>query len=434
MTKRRDRRRFLQAATAAGVGFWIAGGSHGAQDNARPNGKIRFACVGVGGRGTSNLLEAGKHGDVVALCDVDDQKLTQAAMKSHPQARQFHDFRKMFDDAGKDFDAVVVSTPDHTHAVVAATAMRLQKHCFIEKPLARTVHEARQLGSLTLGLKVATQMGNQGVANATFRRALAVVKAGMLGTVKEVHVWSNRPIWPAGIERPAKAEVPAHVKWDLWLGPSPERPYGAGYHPFQWRGWWDFGTGALGDMGTHSINLPFLALDLRDPSTIEAETGGHNKDSFPKWSIVRYKFPVRDKRPALTMTWYDGGKKPPAELFAGEQVTAGGCLIVGDKGSLYATNDYAGAYKLLGNVVEPKVEVTPSPGHFQEFVRAVRGEAKAMSDILDYSGPLTETVLLGNLAVFAGKKIEWDAAKLRATNAPELEPLIHPTYRKGYSL
>src|SRR5262245_8983784 len=387
MKRTHDRRQFLQTSALAGVGFWQAGRSQGQPDKT-PLGKIRFACVGVGGMGQSNCNHAASQGEVVALCDVDDRNLDKAAMR-FTGARKFHDFRKMLDDMHKQIDAVIVSTPNHTHAVIAAAAIGLRKHCFIEKPLTRSVFEARQLGTLTLGLKVATQMGNQGAANATFRKALAILRAGALGTVKEVHVWSNRPIWPTGIERPARTDAPAHVKWDLWLGPSPERPYAAGYHPFQWRGWWEFGTGALGDMGTHSMNLPFLALDLRDPSTIEAETSGHNKDSYPKWSVVRYKFPARDKRPELSLTWYDGGKLPPAELFAGDKVVPGGCLIVGEKGTLYATNDYAGAYKLLGGAIEPKVDAGPTVGHFEEFVRAVRGEAKAMSNILDYAGPLT---------------------------------------------
>jgi hypothetical protein len=183
------------------------------------------------------------------------------------------------------------------------------------------------------------------------------------------------------------------------------------------------------------MNLPFMALDLRDPDTVEAESSGHNKDSFPQWSIIRYHFPERNRRPALTLTWYDGKKLPPAELFGGENIVAGGCLIVGDRGKLYATNEYAGTYKLLGGAVEPEVKVKPPPlTHFEEFVRSMRGEGAALSNIVDYAGPLTETVLLGNLAVWAGKKIEWDAARMKATNAPELEPLIRPKYRKGYSL
>ncbi len=432
MTHQHSRRRFLGTGALAGVGFWAAGGAHTAQPRVGAD-KIRFACVGVGGRGTSNTAEAAKHGSVVALCDVDEQMLARVAPR-HPGAKHYHDFRKMFDDRARDIDAVVVSTPDHTHAVVAAAAMGLRKHCYVEKPLARTVFEARKLATLTLGLKVASQMGNQGAANATFRRAVEVVRAGALGTVKEVHVWSNRPIWPVGIARPAQAPVPRYVHWDLWLGPCAERPYGDGYHPFRWRGWWDFGTGALGDMGTHLMNLPFMALELRDPATIEAETAGHNQDSFPRWSVVRYHFPQRGARPALTLTWYDGGKRPPEELLAGEKMTASGCLLVGDKGKLYSPNDYGGAYKLLGGALEPRVDARPSPGHFEEFVRAVRGEGAALSNFLDYAGPLTETVLLGNLAVWAGKKIEWDAKDLKATNARELDALIRPTYRKGYSL
>jgi predicted dehydrogenase len=426
------RRQFVQASALAGAGFWVAGHSEAARDNA-PNTKIRFACIGVGGMGMTNTNHAGLHGDVVALCDVDDQNLGKAAAR-YPRAKKYHDYRKLLDEMHKEVDAVVISTPNHTHAVVAAAAIALRKHCFIEKPLAHTVYEARQLGTLTLGSKVATQMGNQGTAMPMFRKALAVLRAGTLGTVKEVHVWSNRPVWPSGVARSPKADIPAHLNWDLWLGPSPERPYTADYHPFRWRGWWDFGGGALGDMGCHSMNLPFMALELRDPSTVEAESSGHNKDSYTKWSIVRYNFPERNRRPPLTMTWYDGGKLPPAELFAGEKILGSGCLIVGDKGKLYAQNDYVTAYKLLGNAIEPPVKITPSPGHFEEFVRSVRGEGAAMSNILDYAGPLTETVLLGNLAIWAGKKIEWDAAKLKATNAPELEPLIRPKYRKGYSL
>ena len=431
MRTRHNRRQFLSTGALAGIGFWASGRAPAAVDKTA-NGLIRFACVGVGGMGNSNMNRAAQQGDVVALCDVDDQKLGQAAGR-HPRARKFRDFRKMFDAMRDGIDAVIISTPDHSHAVIAAAAMRLRKHCFVEKPLARTLFEARQLGSLTLGLKVATQMNNQGTAQPGFRRALAVLKTGVLGTVKEVHVWSNRPIWPVGLKRPARAPVPQHLDWDLWLGPAPERPYAAGYTPFGWRGWWDFGTGALGDMGCHLLNLPFLAFDLRDPTTVTAQTSGHNKDSFPKWSIVRYQFPARGGRAAVALTWYDGGKRPAVALFRGEKVSPTGCLIVGDKGTMVSPSDYAATFKLIG-VGEPQVEIVRSPGHFEEFVQAMRGESKAMSNILDYAGPLTETVLLGNLAVYAGKKIEWDAGKLQATNVPEVAPLIRPAYRKGYSL
>jgi predicted dehydrogenase len=324
--------------------------------------------------------------------------------------------------------------------------MRLGKHCFTQKPLTHTLYEARRLGEIAREMKVATQMGNQGTASSGLRKAAALIRAGAIGTVKEVHVWTNRPIWPQGMDRPKTEEVPPpYVHWDLWLGPAPFRPFYHGpvnaknpkrgtYHDFNWRGWWDFGTGALGDMACHTMNLPYMALDLRGPTSVEAESSGHNKDSYPKWSIIRYTFPARDNRPALMMTWYDGGKKPPAELLDGQELARSGSLLIGTKGKLYSSGDNGVSYKLLGDITEPKVEFPQSPGHFAEFVRAIKGGEPAMSNFPNYAGPLTETVLLGNLAVWAGKKVEWDAKNLKATNAPEVEPLIKAAYRKGYTL
>ncbi len=233
---------------------------------------------------------------------------------------------------------------------------------------------------------------------------------------------------------PAPAEPPANAEWDLWLGPMAKRPYGNGYHPFAWRGFWDFGTGALGDMACHTMNMPFMALDLRDPVAVEAESSGHNKIMYPKWSIIKFWFPARDKRPALTMTWYDGGKKPAKALLGDTEPASSGSLIIGEKGSLYSPGDNGGGGKFLGNAEAPKVEVAGSPGHFAEFVQAIKAGKQAMSNFPDYAGPLTETVLLGNLAVWAGKKVEWDAKNLKATNAPEVEALIRPEYRKGWTL
>jgi predicted dehydrogenase len=321
-------------------------------------------------------------------------------------------------------------------------AMRLGKHCFTQKPLTRTVWEARQLAQIARDKKVATQMGNQGTASSGLRKSAALVKAGVLGTVKEVHVWTNRPVWPQGIKRPKTSDVPASLKWELWLGPAPERPYSGEkmsngrppYHPFNWRGWWDFGSGALGDMACHTMNLPFAALDLRDPIAVVPESSEHDKDSFPSWSVIRYHFAARGKRPALDLVWYDGGKRPPAELLAGiEKVATSGSLIVGEKGKLYSPGDNGNRCQLMG-VEEVKVEFTESPGHFVEFVRAIQGGKPAGSNFPDYAGPLTEMVLLGNLAVYSGKKIEWDARELRAKNVSGLESLIKPTYRKGYAL
>jgi predicted dehydrogenase len=253
--------------------------------------------------------------------------------------------------------------------------------------------------------------------------------------VREVHVWTNRPIWPQGIDRPAPADVPSSLHWDLWLGPAPKRPYGPGYHTFSWRGWWDFGTGALGDMACHTVNMAYMALDLRNPTTVVAETSGTNHDSYPKWSIIHYEFPETDKRPALTMTWYDGGKLPSKELMEGKEPSDSGSLIVGDKGKLYSPSDYGSDRVLMGGAMETEVTYPESPGHFEEWVQAIKGGEPAMSNFPDYAGPLTESILLGNLAVWAdGKKIEWDAKALKAKNAPEVRHIIRPEMHNGYSL
>ncbi len=418
MNRRSTRRDFLQSAALAGVGYWVAGGVRADDKPASANDTIRFACVGVAGKGQSDTAAAAKHGKIVALCDVDDDRLGKAA-ETYAGAKKYHDFRKMFDELGKSIDAVTVSTPDHCHAVVSAMAMRLGKHCFTQKPLTHSLWEARRLAEIAAETKVATQMGNQGTASSRLRKAAAVVRAGALGTVKEVHVWTNRPIWPQGGKRPMTAEVQEGLHWGLWLGPAPKRPFGYGYHPFAWRGFWDFGTGALGDMACHTMNMPFMALDLREPTAVEAETSGHNKETYPRWSVIRYTFPARGKRPALTMTWYDGGKLPSADLLDGAEPAKSGSLIIGSKGKLYAPGDGVGSYKLLGGVTEPEaVEYPQSPGHVEEWVRAMRGGPPAASNFAGYAGPLTETVLLGNLAVWCGKRVEWDAKHLKATNAP----------------
>ena len=442
MSSRNSRRDFLKTTTLAGAGFWISGLAPAGEGGKSANDKIRFACIGVGGKGDSDTSDAGRNGEIVALCDVDDTTLGKAGER-HPRAKKYNDFRQLFDEMGKSIDAATVSTPDHNHAVISAMAMRLGKHCFTQKPLTHTLYEARRLAEIAREMKVATQMGNQGTASSGLRKAAAMVRAGALGTVKEVHVWTDRPIWPQGVSRPEPTTVPSNVHWDLWLGSAPERPYSGvkqpnghpPYHDFNWRGWWDFGTGALGDMACHNMNMAFMALDLLDPSSVEAETSGHNKESYPKWSVIRYTFPVRGERPAVTMTWYDGGKKPPAELFKGNKPGKNGSLIIGEKGALFAGGDNAGGgLKLLGGASEMKVDFPKSPGHFVEFVRAIRGGEPAVSNFPDYAGPLTETVLLGNLAVWAGKEVEWDARNLKALNVPGLEPLIKPAYRKGYSL
>ena len=436
-----DRRRFLQTTAATGVGVFVAGRA-AAEDSNSPNERIRFACIGVGGKGSSDSADAKKAGDVVAIVDIDDNTLEKAGSKSFPSAARYTDFRKMLDEMGKNIDAVTVSTPDHMHAPASAMAMRMGKACFAQKPLTRTIWEARKLGEIARETKVATQMGNQGTSYAPLRKTAATVRSGVLGNIKEVHVWTNRPIWPQGGDRPKEAPVPKNVHWEEWLGVAPYRPYAPGYHPFAWRGWWDFGSGALGDMACHTVNMPFMALDLRDPTSVVAETSGHNRDSYPKWSIIKYEFPANDTRQAVQMVWYDGGKKPAADLFDGEAVSDTGVLLIGDKGKLFAPGDYCEkGFKILGGPSAPEVEFEQSPGHFEEFARAIKGGPQARSNFAEYSGPLTETILLGNLAVWAapeagsaGKKIEWDAKNLKPTNAPEVEVVVKPTYREGYTL
>jgi predicted dehydrogenase len=433
MSASSNRRDFLKSAAVAGVGFWVADRAW-AEDSKSPNEQISFACIGVGGKGGSDSADAAKFGNIVAICDIDEGTLAAAA-KKYPNAKTYTDYRKMFDEMGKSIDAVTVSTPDHHHALAASLAMSEGKHCFCQKPLTHSLYEARYLGELAHKKKVATQMGNQGTADNSMRKNAYAIRGGVLGDVKEVHVWTNRPIWPQGESRPEAATPPETVHWDQWLGPAPERPYSPAYHPFKWRGWWDFGTGALGDMACHTMNLPFMALDLRGPESVQAQTSGHNRDSYPKWSTIRYEFGKTKHRPAVTMYWYDGGKLPPEDLLPVQKLPDSGSLIIGEKGKLYTPGDYGGGGRFIGIDDIGDVQFPVSPGHFQEYVRAIKGGEPAMSNFPDYASSLTETVLLGNLAVWAdGQKVEWDSKHLRARHTSEFDAIIHPTFREGWKL
>jgi predicted dehydrogenase len=437
-----SRRDFVKTTAAVGAGVWV--GVQPKISNAAIE-KINFACVGIGGKGDSDSADAVRSGNVVAICDVDDKRFENAD-KKFKGAKQYNDFRKMLDEMGKSIDAVTVSTPDHNHAAVSLLYMRAGKHCFCQKPLTHTIYEARLVGETAKKMGVATQMGNQGTADSNLRKVAHMVKGGAVGNVKDVHVWTNRPIWAQGGNRPAPKQPPANLHWDLWLGVAKERPFGEGYHPFSWRGFWDFGTGALGDMACHTVNMPFMGLGLYDPISVQAQSSGNNKEMYPNWSIIKFEFPKNDWRPALNLSWYDGGKRPSKEVLTaafGEKdpksdgkIDNSGVLIVGEKGSLYAPGDYCEkGYTLAGGANEPKVEFPHSPGHFQEWVRAIKGGEPAMSNFPNYSCRLTQTILLGNLAVWAnGKKVEWDATALRSTNMPELDEIVRPTYRAGYTL
>jgi predicted dehydrogenase len=308
------------------------------------------------------------------------------------------------------------------------------------------------MGEVAKQTKVATQMGNQGTADSTLRESAALIQAGAIGNAKHVHIWTNRPVWPQGLDLPTdNPPVPSHVHWKEWIGPAKTRPYNPIYHPFKWRGWWDFGTGALGDMACHTLNMSFMALNLRNPTSVQATTSGHNKQTYPKWSQIEFEFPADGNRPAVKMTWYDGGKRPDAKLLAGRPMTSSGALVEGDKASLYSPGDYGGDGKGTGLIVggefirqgtgDAKADFERSPGHFVEYANAIKGGKPARSNFAEYAGPLSETVLLGNLAVWAaaepglGKKIEWDAQKLVAKDADdEIREIIKNTYHNGYAL
>jgi predicted dehydrogenase len=451
MSKRWNRRRFLQVTALSGIGYWIVTHS-GANENKSPNERIAIAGVGLGKQGSSDIKEVSKLGDIVAICDVDETQLNTTGYKRFPKAKRYTDFRKMFEEMGKSIDAVTVSTPDHAHAAIALMAMRMGKHCYCQKPLAHNLYEARLMAKVAGEMKVATQMGNQKTAETALRKTVAVIQSGVLGAPKEVHVWTNRPIWPQGNERPMPADCPNTLNWDLWIGPAPLRPYAKGYHPYAWRGLWDFGSGALGDMACHTLNTPFWALDLRDPIWMQAETSGHNKDSYPASSKIVYQFAATDKRPAVKLHWYDGGNLPDEnvigemyglyknEIMRDKNHLISGCIVVGEKDTLYIPGDYAEkTTKLSGDKPLPEVNFDKSPGHFQEWIRAIESGEPAKSNFADYAGPLTETVLLGNLAVWTadksrGEKVKWDSKNLQCTNIEGLEPLIKPAYRAGYML
>ncbi len=440
------RRNFLGTTSASALAFTFLH-SHVWGANER----INVAAVGVGGKGGGDSSQAGALGNLVALCDVDDNTLRRAAEKN-PQAKLYHDFRVMLSEMDSSIDAVTVSTPDHTHAPAAVMAMRAGKHVYVQKPLTHTVYEARLMRETAQGYKVATQMGNQGTADNGFREAVEIIRAGSIGPVRQVHVWTNRPVWPQApkitarfAEQPA---IPEHIHWDLFLGPAPERPYHPGYHPFNWRGWWDFGTGALGDMACHTANMAFMALKLGYPNTVQAETGPINPETYPAWATVKFQFPARGFLPPVDFFWYEGkmpnGEKnlPPKDLFHGHKPPGSGSLLVGDKGILYSPNDYGSRFLLL-----PENEFDgfqkPDPtlprngrgdrGMKEEWFEAMKGGRPAMSNF-NYAGLLTETILLGNIAMRVDKKLRWDGPRLRFTNSREANQYIHKTYRDGWKL
>jgi len=468
-TKRRD---FLKYTAATGMGFWIAGTKTWAQEaeSKSPNEKVNFASVGITGKGESDSSQASEVGNLVAICDTNEKVLEKRGSQVFPKARRFTDFRKMFDEMGKEIDAITVSIPDHNHAVVAMMGIKNKKAVYCQKPMTHYVAEARALRNAANEYKVATQMGNQGSAESGLRAGVEAIQAGAIGNVHSVHVWTNRPIWPQApkrTDRPMGEDEPQGLNWDAWLGPAPYRPYVARfpgspdprcYEPFVWRGWWDFGTGALGDMGCHTANLPFRALKLDQvyPTHVQAKSGIVNFETYPSWASVTFDFPARGDMPPVKVHWYEGQIEmddgthlhnwPPGELFNGRPVATSGSLMVGDKGVMYSPDDYGAEWHLLPenkfrSWKAPEPTIPRMQGQDtdlwmkKELVTAIKGGPPAYSNF-NIAGKLTEFILLGNAAIRAGVQhpLEYDGEAMKFTNWPEANSFLSREYRKGYSL
>ena len=500
MASRRD---FVKTMAIAGAGVTIVPRHVLGRGQTAPSDRLNIAGVGVGGMGKINLLNVARQNNLVALCDVDwdyagkawdtlaadlsreqDRlpKVTEEPARTNsidrieslkkviaedlPRIKRHRDYREMLEQQ-KDIDAVIIATPDHTHALIAMAAMDLGKHVYVQKPLTWSVQEARELAAKAKQKKVATQMGNQGHSWDDGRRAVEWVQAGAIGDVKEVHVWTNRPLayWPQGIPRPEPQRiatelrwnmpgvmarlanamglysVPDTLSWDLFLGPAPHVEYHPVYHPFNWRGWPDWGVGAIGDMGAHLIDHAFWALDLGYPTSVETVSTPFNKTScFPMATTTYYEFPARGSMPAVKLTWYDGGLLPPRPEELGEETLnpTGGGLLVGSKGKLlydtYGLNSRLLPKSLQDSVGTPPPKLPRIPtSHEINWSDAAKGKGEA-STPFDYAARLTETMLLGIVALRAGTKIHYDSAKMRITNSAKGNDFLKREYRRGWSL
>ncbi|MDE2731722.1 MAG: Gfo/Idh/MocA family oxidoreductase [Bacteroidota bacterium] len=481
MNKDVSRRSFLARSAAVASGVMILP-RHvlGGPGYRAPSDQLNIAAVGAGGRG-QNVLE-GASGfneedgstldNVVALADVDDARAADS-FERYSGAKRYRDFRVMLDEMHHSIDAVAISTPDHMHAVAAMAAMQLGKHVYVEKPLTHDVYEARKLTEAARQYGVVTQMGNQGNSGEGIRQVCEWIWSGAIGDVTEVHTWTNRPVWPQGLIRPSETPpVPASLDWDLWLGTAPERPYHPNYLPFSWRGWWDFGTGALGDMACHVVDPAYKALKLGYPSSVEASATVitenwrpiPNHESAPLSSIIHFEFPAREGMPPVRLSWYDGGLMPPRpdELTDGESLSAGGgCLFMGSEGKILCETYGANPTLLPTSRMDdfeapsqtlPRVE-GGTGGHQRVWVEACKG-GPACSSNFDYAGPFTEMVLLGNLAlrsfmhsemrtmpngrsrpVYTGrKKLKWDGDAMRVTNYDPANAFVRRDYRGSWAL
>ncbi len=461
-----DRRSFLKTAGAGIAAFSILPGHVlGRNGTTPPSGKLNIAGIGVGGMGKGNLRavclplsDRNKEGawpdpnsqNIVALCDV-DWDYAKKTFDEYPEAKRYKDYRVMLDEMGDKIDAVIIATPDHTHACIAMEAMRCGKHVYVQKPLTHSVYEARLLTEAARKYGVVTQMGNQGHSSNDIRRICEWIWDGAIGDVREVHAWTNRPIWPQGLLRPTDTPaVPATLDWDLWLGPAPQRPYHPAYHPWNWRAWVDFGTGALGDMACHVLDPVFWALNLKYPTSVQGsyvvnvvekrkrlEVG----ESYPLGSKIHFEFPARETMPEVKVHWYDGGLLPerPDELEEGRRMgtDGNGVIFVGDKGKLmcgcYAESPQLIPYAKMKAYEKPEPTISRiKTSHEMDWINAIK-EGRQSSSNFDYAGPFTEMVLMGNLSLFRpGEKILWDGDKMEVTNIPELNKYVNPPYRDGW--
>lgn len=444
------------AASAAVAGFaFVPKHVLGAAGQPSANNKLNIAGIGVGGRGASDIDGVASE-NIAFLCDA-DLRQASGTIKKFPNAKIYRDFREMLEKENKNIDAVVIGAPDHIHAPAAIMAMKMGKHVYCEKPMAHTIYEARRMTQVAKETGVVTQMGNQGHAGEGLRLYWEYIHSGMLGTVKEVHVWTDRAgtperaWWPQGIGRPTEtAPVPKDLDWDLWLGPARWRPFAkfpngrggeATYCPFNWRGWWDFGCGAIGDMAVHNADPAFFALELGAPTAVEAQSSPVNDETLPVWNIITFEFPAKGDRPAVKMVWYDGAKLPPkpAHLDEGLKLGDNGILFVGDKCSLLG-GSHAGVPRIIPEAKRKELGRPPktlprSPGHYEEWIAACKaGKPQDAKSGFWYAGPFVEALHVGNLAVRLQKRVEWDAAKMRSPNCPEADNYITKFYRNGFNL
>jgi predicted dehydrogenase len=429
MSNRIARREFLSRSAidgaAVGLGFWS---SRRLAASASPNEKLNIGMIGTANQARFSIDNV-KQENIVAVCDIDDDYLAKAK-QDFPQASTYNDFRKLLEQ--NNIDAVVVAVPDHIHAPATAAALHLGKHVYCEKPLTHTIVEARAIADLAAKMKLATQMGTQIHAGENYRRVVEIIQSGAIGKVSEVHTWAGRA-WGGGDRPKETPPVPPTIHWDLWLGPAPARPYHPTYLPRNWRKWWDFGGGNIADMACHHMDLPFWALGIRHPASVEAEGPPVHPETCPLGLIVRYEYAADGPRPAVRLTWYDGTSIPPQ--IHGHPTGGGGNLFVGDKGMLWADYDKYDLYPEANfkDYKPPERSIPRSIGHHAEWIQACK-TGKPTTCNFSYGGPLTEAVLLGNVAFRTGRRIAWDSAALKATNSPEAEQFLHTEYRKGWTL